>query len=651
MPMTGWPRPSSDTSCLDNSGQRLRCCSRVPVLEGAADNKNKVLTKRDNRPMAVLIEDYALLGNCRTAALVARDGSLDWLCFPRFDAPACFAALLGDSNNGRWKLAPVDGSAQSRRRYRDGTLILETLFTTDTGQALLIDFMPMEIDSSVVRIVVGVEGRVDFSMDLAIRFDYGSTVPWVEKREPHTMTAVAGPDMLVLRTPAELHPMDHHTESFFSVEAGQRLGFALSWQVSHEPVRAGFDVDSALQQTERFWRDFSDRCPDVGPWTDQVKRSLITLKAMTYAPTGGIVAAVTTSLPEQLGGERNWDYRFCWLRDATMTLLAFMNLGYFEEAAAWRNWLLRSIAGNPEQVQIMYGLAGERRLLEYELPWLAGYEQSRPVRIGNGAASQVQLDVYGEVADAMTQALKNGLPALPRSTEIQKVIMPFLEKVWHQPDAGIWEIRSAPRHFTHSKVMAWVSFDRNAGVLAHSENPEDRERGRHYRAVADEIHADVCANGYDAALGSFVQTYGGQEMDASLLQIALTGFLPVDDPRVTGTVTRIEQSLMKDGLLLRYDSERSTDGVSGSEGTFLVCSFWLADVYVLQGRDDEAQLLFERLCGLCNDVGLLAEQYDPQQNRMLGNFPQAFSHIGIINTALNLHRVVCPVKSRAATPS
>lgn len=629
----------------------MRCYSWGQLLKGPAYNKNKVLTKRDKRPMAVLIEDYALLGNCRTAALVARDGSLDWLCFPRFDAPACFAALLGDSNNGRWKLAPVDGTAQSRRRYRDGTLILETLFTTDTGQALLIDFMPMEIDNSVVRIVVGVEGRVDFSMDLAIRFDYGSTVPWVEKRDPHTMTAVAGPDMLVLRTPAELHPMDHHTESLFSVEAGQRLGFALSWQASHEPVRGGFDVELALQQTETFWRDFSGRCPDVGQWTDQVKRSLITLKAMTYAPTGGIVAAVTTSLPEQLGGERNWDYRFCWLRDATMTLLAFMNLGYFEEATAWRNWLLRSIAGNPDQVQIMYGLAGERRLLEYELPWLAGYEQSRPVRVGNGAASQVQLDVYGEVADAMTQALKNGLPALPRGTEIQKVIMPFLEKVWHQPDAGIWEIRSAPRHFTHSKVMAWVSFDRNAGVLAKSDDPEDRERGRHYREVADQIHADVCANGYNAALGSFVQTYGGTELDASLLQIALTGFLPVDDPRVTGTVKRIEQSLMKDGLLLRYDSERSTDGVSGSEGTFLVCSFWLADVYVLQGRDDEAQVLFERLCGLCNDVGLLAEQYDPQQNRMLGNFPQAFSHIGIINTALNLHRVICPVKSRAATPT
>ncbi|RJX78826.1 glycoside hydrolase family 15 protein [Pseudomonas sp. LS-2] len=598
--------------------------------------------------MAVLIEDYALLGNCRTAALVARDGSLDWLCFPRFDAPACFAALLGDSDNGRWKIAPTDPKAQSRRQYRDGTLILETLFATDTGRALLVDFMPMEVESSLVRLVIGLEGTVDFSMDLAIRFDYGSTVPWVEKRDPHIMTAVAGPDMLVLHTPAELHPLDHHTESFFTVKAGQRLGFALGWQASHEPVRAAFDIEQGLQRTEAFWREFSGRCPDVGPWTDQVKRSLITLKAMTYAPTGGIVAAVTTSLPEQLGGERNWDYRFCWLRDATMTLLAFMNLGYYEEATAWRNWLLRSVAGNPEQVQIMYGLGGERRLPEYQLPWLSGYENSRPVRVGNAAATQMQLDVYGEVADAMTQALKSGLPRLPRSTEIQKVIMPFLESVWHLPDAGIWEIRSEPRHFTHSKVMAWVSFDRNAGVLAKSDNPEDRARGQHYRRVADEIHADVCKNGYDAELGSFVQTYGGTELDASLLQIALTGFLPVDDPRVAGTVAQIEKSLMQDGLLLRYDSERSTDGVSGSEGTFLVCSFWLADVYVLQGRDQEASDLFDRLCGLCNDVGLLAEQYDPRAGRMLGNFPQAFSHIGIINTALNLHRVVCPVRARAS---
>jgi GH15 family glucan-1,4-alpha-glucosidase len=598
--------------------------------------------------MAVLIEDYALLGNCRTAALVARDGSLDWLCFPRFDALACFAALLGDSDNGRWKIAPTDPKAQSRRRYRDGTLILETLFATDTGRAMLVDFMPMDVESSVVRVVIGLEGTVDFSMDLAIRFDYGSTVPWVEKREPHLMTAVAGPDMLVLHTPAELHPLDHHTESLFTVKAGQRLGFALAWQASHEPVREAFDIEQALQQTETYWREFSDRCPDVGPWSAQVKRSLITLKAMTFAPTGGIVAAVTTSLPEQLGGERNWDYRFCWLRDATMTLLAFMNLGYYEEATAWRNWLLRSVAGNPEQVQIMYGLGGERRLPEYQLPWLSGYENSRPVRVGNAAATQMQLDVYGEVADAMTQALKSGLPRLPRSMEIQKVIMPFLENVWHLPDAGIWEIRSEPRHFTHSKVMAWVSFDRNAGVLTNSDNPEDRERGLHYRQIADEIHADVCKNGYDAELGSFVQTYGGKELDASLLQIALTGFLPVDDPRVAGTVAQIEKSLMQDGLLLRYDNERSTDGVSGSEGTFLVCSFWLADVYVLQGRDQEASDLFDRLCGLCNDVGLLAEQYDPRAGRMLGNFPQAFSHIGIINTALNLHRVVCPVRVRAS---
>ncbi|MGH8418222.1 MAG: glycoside hydrolase family 15 protein [Pseudomonas sp.] len=597
--------------------------------------------------MAVLIEDYALLGNCRTAALVARDGSLDWLCFPRFDASACFSALLGDSDNGRWKIAPTDSKCKSRRSYRDGTLILETVFSTDSGSAMLLDFMPMAESSSVVRMVIGLEGRVDFSMDLAIRFDYGSTVPWVEKREPHTMTAVAGPEMLVLHTPSELHPLDHHTESQFTVEAGQRLGFALGWQASHEPVRKRFDIEQALEQTEGFWREFSDRCPDVGPWTHQVKRSLITLKAMTYAPTGGIVAAVTTSLPEQLGGERNWDYRFCWLRDATMTLLAFMNLGYYEEATAWRNWLLRSIAGNPEQIQIMYGLGGERRLPEYQLPWLSGYENSRPVRVGNAAAIQMQLDVYGEVADAMIQALKSGLPRLPRSTEIQKVIMPFLEKVWHLPDAGIWEIRSEPQHFTHSKVMAWVSFDRNSGLLAQSDNPEDRERGRHYRLIADEIHADVCTHGYNAELGSFVQTYGGKALDASLLQIALTGFLPVDDPRVTGTVAQIEKALLQDGLLLRYDSERTTDGVSGSEGTFLVCSFWLADVYVLQGREQEASDLFDRLCGLCNDVGLLAEQYDPRAGRMLGNFPQAFSHIGIINTALNLHRVVCPVKTRA----
>lgn len=600
--------------------------------------------------MAGLIEDYALLGNCQTAALVGRDGSLDWLCFPRFDSPSCFSALLGDSDHGRWKIAPRDALLSVKRRYRDGTLVLETEFETSTGRAMLVDFMPMGAEGHVIRIVVGLAGQVVFDMDLAIRFDYGSSVPWVERRDPHTLTAVAGPEMLVLRSPVPLHPQDHHTASRFEVGEGERKVFTLTYQASYVPLLPDIDAERVLEATESYWRDFSGRCPDVGPWTDQVKRSLITLKAMTYAPTGGIVAAVTTSLPEQLGGERNWDYRYCWLRDATMTLLAFINLGYFEEATAWRDWLLRSVAGNPEQIQIMYGVGGERRLAEFELPWLTGYEHSQPVRVGNGAATQMQLDVYGEVADAMIQALKGGMPPHPRTVAVSKVVMPYLEKVWHLPDAGIWEIRSEPRHFTHSKVMAWVAFDRNATQIAQAaETDEDRALAQHYRAVADEIHADVCLNGFDVELGSFVQTYGSAAVDASLLQIVLTGFLPPEDPRVVGTVAEIERNLMQDGLLLRYDSDRSTDGVSGGEGTFLVCSFWLADAYVLLGRAEEAAALFERLCGLCNDVGLLAEQYDPHQGRMLGNFPQAFSHIGIINTALNLHRVVCPAKARTSS--
>ncbi|KPX32534.1 glycoside hydrolase family 15 protein [Pseudomonas ficuserectae] len=599
--------------------------------------------------MAALIEDYALLGNCQTAALVARDGSLDWLCFPRFDSTACFAALLGNDDQGRWKIAPTAEVIAVERRYRDGTLILETVFETRDGRAMLIDFMPMKTTGYVVRIVVGLSGRVEFSVDLAIRFDYGSSVPWVERKDEHTLTAVAGPEMLVLRSPVALHPQDHHTASRFHVDEGERKVFTLAYQASFEPLAAQIDADQALEVTAAYWREFSDRCPDVGPWTAQVKRSLITLKAMTYAPTGGIVAAVTTSLPEQLGGERNWDYRYCWLRDATMTLLAFMNLGYFEEATAWRDWLLRSVAGNPEQIQIMYGVGGERRLQEYELPWLSGYENSLPVRVGNGAATQVQLDVYGEVADAMIQALRGGMPQHLRSVAISKVVMPYLEKIWHLPDAGIWEIRSEPRHFTHSKVMAWVAFDRNATQIAKAaENDEDRALASHYRRVADEIHADVCRSGFDADLGSFVQTYGSKEVDASLLQIVLTGFLAPEDPRVIGTVAQIERTLMQDGLLLRYDNERSVDGVAGREGTFLVCSFWLADAYVLLGRADDAARLFERLVGLCNDVGLLAEQYDPKGGRMLGNFPQAFSHIGIINTALNLHRAVCPALARTS---
>lgn len=599
--------------------------------------------------MAALIEDYALLGNCETAALVARDGSLDWLCFPRFDSTACFAALLGGDEHGRWKIAPTAEVIAVERRYRDGTLILETVFETRDGRAMLVDFMPMKTSGHVVRMVVGLSGQVEFAVDLAIRFDYGSSVPWVERKDAHTLTAVAGPEMLVLRSPVALHPQDHHTASRFHVDEGERKVFTLAYQASFAPLLDQIDADRALESTAAYWREFSDRCPDVGPWTTQVKRSLITLKAMTYAPTGGIVAAVTTSLPEQLGGERNWDYRYCWLRDATMTLLAFMNLGYFEEAQAWRDWLLRSVAGNPEQIQIMYGVGGERRLQEYELPWLSGYENSLPVRVGNGAATQVQLDVYGEVADALIQALRGGMAQHPRSVAISKVVMPYLEKIWHLPDAGIWEIRSEPRHFTHSKVMAWVAFDRNATQIAQAaESDEDRALAVHYRKVADEIHADVCRHGFDAELGSFVQTYGSTEVDASLLQIVLTGFLAPEDPRVIGTVAQIERTLMQDGLLLRYDNERSVDGVAGREGTFLVCSFWLADAYVLLGRADDAAQLFERLVGLCNDVGLLAEQYDPKGGRMLGNFPQAFSHIGIINTALNLHRAVCPALARTS---
>lgn len=596
--------------------------------------------------MPALIEDYALLGNCRTAALVDRCGSLDWLCFPRFDSPACFSALLGSSDNGRWRICPSQPWTGTERRYRDSTMILETVFHTEQGSAMLVDWMPVGEQDCVVRTVVGLSGQVEFDMELVMRFDYGSSVPWVEQAQPRTLTAVAGPDMLVLRSASDLHAVDHRTGSRFTVEAGEQLCYRLSFQPSHLPVQPGVEAELSLVETERYWREFAQRCPDVGGWTPLVKRSLLTLKAMTYAPTGGIVAAVTTSLPEQLGGERNWDYRYCWLRDATMTLLAFMNLGYYEEAAAWRKWLMRSVAGNPEQMQIMYGLAGERRLPEQTLPWLTGYEGSAPVRIGNGAATQRQLDVYGEVADAMSQAIRAGLPRHPRGAAIFRVILPYLGSIWEQPDEGIWEIRGEPQHFTHSKVMAWVAFDRAATLAEPTE--EGRAQAQHYRAVADRIHAQVCSRGIDTEHGHFVQAYGSTHTDASLLQIALTGFLPPDDPRVVATVARIESTLMRDGLLLRYDTAHGVDGLDPGEGTFLVCSFWLADVYVLQGRMTDAQRLFERLAGLCNDVGLLAEQYDPKAARMLGNFPQAFSQLGIINTALNLYRAQNPAQARAA---
>lgn len=589
--------------------------------------------------MAGAIEDYALLGDCRSAALVSREGSIDWLCLPRFDSASPFAALLGKQENGHWQIAP-DDVLEVSRAYREGTMVLETRFRTRHGAATLIDFMPMETPRpGVVRIVEGIEGEVAFLMRLVMRFDYGHIVPWVERKDAQTLTAVAGPDMLVLRTLAPLKGVDQRTESRFTLRAGQRVAFCLFHQASHLPVAGPLDAEQALRCTESWWHEFSRRCPGQGPYSAQVRRSLLTMKALTYRPTGGIVAAVTTSLPEWPGGQRNWDYRFCWLRDATMTLMAFMKLGYYEEALAWRNWLMRSIAGNPEQMQIMYGVMGERRLPELELPWLSGYAGSRPVRIGNAAAGQRQLDIYGEVADAMTQALRGGIPSHPRGLALSRHIIAFLESGWREPDHGIWEVRGEPRHYVHSKVMAWAAFSRFASWFSEShKDAAGRALAQHCRRLASEIHAQVCQAGFNDSLGCFVQHYGADQVDASLLHIVLTGFLPPDDSRARATVARIEKDLMRNGLLQRYISGCETDQLPPGEGSFLICSFWLVDAWLLMGRRQEARALYERLLSLCNDVGLLAEQYDPVAGRMLGNFPQAFSHIGIVNSAMNLEQ-------------
>ncbi|KQS64126.1 glycosyl hydrolase [Rhizobium sp. Leaf371] len=595
--------------------------------------------------MSTRIEDYALIGDCETAALVGRDGSIDWLCLPRFDSPACLASLLGDETNGRWKIAPADDAAKSQRAYRDDTLILETTFETPTGIAVLRDFMPLRDGSSnIIRIVEGIQGTVAFDFEFMARFDYGQTVPWMAFEEEGIVTAIAGPDMLILHSDVPLGGNDARVIAGFTVGKGDRLTFALTFCSSYMPRPKPVDPEAALLETERFWREFTARCPDVDGWAGPVKRSLITLKALTYMPTGGIVAAVTTSLPEKLGGTRNWDYRYCWLRDATLTLLALMKLGYYEEASAWRNWLLRAVAGAPEQMQIMYGVAGERNLREWDASWLPGYEGSKPVRIGNAASEQFQLDVYGEVADALMQASKGGLPRHPRGQAIGDVLMPFLERVWRDPDEGIWEVRGARQHFTYSKVMAWVAFDR---VALMAQDLGDDDTARRWREVADEIHAEVCAKAFDPALNSFVQAYGSQALDASVLQIGMVGFLPPDDPRYVGTVEAIERHLTRDGFVLRYRTGDTDDGLPSDEGVFLACSFWLADALDLVGRRDDARALFERLLALSNDVGLLSEEYDPVAKRMLGNFPQAFSHIGVINTALNLSRRKGPAEERS----
>jgi GH15 family glucan-1,4-alpha-glucosidase len=581
------------------------------------------------------IEDYALLGDLHTAALVERGGSVDWLCLPRFDSGACFAALLGGPENGRWLLAPKDGGTSSRR-YLPHTLVLETTWETDGGSVRVTDFMPPRGRAPVlVRIVEGVRGRVRMRSQLTIRFDYGRTVPWV-RRLGDGRTAIAGPDALSFRTPARTRGENMHTVSEVEVGKGDRVPFVLAWYPSHESPPNAIDPEQALADTLEEWRSFhSPRDVDFPPeWLDVIHRSLGVLKALTYAPTGGIVAAATTSLPERIGGVRNWDYRFCWLRDATLTLLALIAAGHEEEAGAWRDWLLRAVAGDPADLQIMYGVAGERRLTELELPWLAGYEKSAPVRIGNAASEQIQIDVYGEVMDALYQARVHGLDAEPEAWELQKALLGYLEQVWRQPDEGIWEIRGEKRHFVHSKVMAWVAFDRAVRSVEEQRLDGPVER---WRALRDEIHAEVCEHGYNEEVGSFTQSYGAKELDASLLLVPLVGFLPASDPRARGTVEAVERELLQDGFVLRYRTQDSrVDGLPAGEGVFLPCSFWLVDCYELLGRHEDAKALFERLLGLANDVGLLAEEYDPASGRQLGNFPQAFTHLALVNSAFNV---------------
>jgi len=584
--------------------------------------------------MASRIEDYALIGDCETAALVSREGSIDWLCWPRFDSDACFAALLGTPEHGRWQIAPREPPRRITRRYRPKTLILETRFETADGAVTLIDFMPQRgRNSDVVRLVVGERCRVAMRMQLILRFGYGANVPWVTRFEDQTLRAIAGPDMVILRTPVAFRGENMTTVGEFDAVAGETTPFVLTYGPSHQPPPETPDAGRALEDTEAFWNEWVNKGEVAGRWSDPVIRSLITLKALTYAPTGAIVAAATTSLPERLGGERNWDYRYCWVRDATRTLLAFMGAGYYDEAQAWREWLIRAAAGSPDQMQIMYGIAGERRLSEWELSWLPGYENSQPVRVGNDAHRQLQLDVYGELMGALHQARQHSLSSTESAWALQIALLEHLEKVWREPDESIWEVRSGARHFTFSKVMAWVAFDRAIhGVESHGlEGPV-----AHWRELRSEIHDEVCRRGFDAKLGSFVQAYDTQELDASLLLIPVVGFLPIDDPRVTGTILAIEKDLLVDGFVARYDSQKTEDGLPPGEGAFLACSFWLVDAYAMQGRLEEARRLFERLLTVCNDVGLLSEEYDPKDRRLIGNFPQAFSHVALVVSAFNL---------------
>jgi GH15 family glucan-1,4-alpha-glucosidase len=600
--------------------------------------------------MPARIEDYALIGDCETAALVARDGSIDWLCWPRFDSDACFAALLGGSEHGRWLIAPEE-PGRTTRCYRGDTLILETRFETPEGAVLLVDFMPPRSGHShLVRLVIGERGRVSMRTELIVRFGYGALVPWINRQADGTLRAIGGPDQVVLRAPIALTHQNQLLEGKFVVGKGDVVPFTLTYAPSHLAPPDPKDSQEALRATERFWADWAGRARiDKGERRGAVMRSLITLKALTHASTGGIVAAPTTSLPETLGGIRNWDYRFCWLRDATLSLLALMNAGFYDEAGAWREWLLRAVAGVPTQAQIMYSITGERRLTEWQIDWLPGYEGSRPVRIGNGAHGQIQIDVYGEVMDALYQAQRGGLASSADAWALQQAFLEHLARIWREPDRGIWESRGPERHFTFSKVMAWVAFDRGARIAREFglQGPVQR-----WSEVAREIHEEVCRHGYDPQLGSFVQSYGSEWLDGSLLLLPTTGFLPADDPRIAGTVRAVQGRLLQDGFVMRHDPAEVETGLAHGEGAFLACSFWLADALIMLGREEEGARLFERLLALRNDVGLLSEEYDVRAKRLVGNFPQAFSHIALINTAHNLARRQKPSEQRAgkATP-
>jgi len=591
------------------------------------------------------IEDYAVIGNCESVALVGRDGSIDWLGLPRFDSAACFAALLGEARHGRWAIAPSEPPSRVSRRYLDSTLILETTFETDRGAVLIIDFLSRRDGvSDLVRIVRGQRGTVSMRTELVVRFEYGSVVPWACRRDDGRRQFTAGPDRLILDTPIDLRGEDWRTVGEFDVAAGQEVAFTLTWTPSFHPLPAPLNAAETLEQNRAFWTEWSAPFKRTEQWSDAILRSLLTLKALTHWETGGIVAAGTTSLPEKLGGPRNWDYRFCWLRDATFTLYALVESGFIVEANAWREWLRRAVAGSPADLQIMYGVAGERRLTEYTPSWLPGYEGSAPVRIGNAAFGQMQLDVYGEVLDSLYVARRAGLMSDEATWPLEKTLVAHLETIWDQPDEGIWEVRGGRKHFTHSKVMAWVAFDR--AVRSAEEFKLDGPLD-HWREVRDAIHQQVCERGFDAGMNSFVQSYGTKILDASLLLIPMVGFLPPDDPRVRGTLAAIESDLVRGGFVLRYDTGERIDGLPPGEGVFLACSFWLADNYVLQGRYDEAQALFERLLSLRNDVGLLAEEYDPSSQRQLGNFPQALSHLALVNTARNLLSAAGPVHKRS----